>query len=209
MKVFVVGPFTGYSRAILDLELVDNIEEAEVVLFTGGEDINPDLYHCKKHESTYFSKRRDNFEIEMWKKIRPDQIAFGICRGAQLFCALFGGKLVQDVSNHCGCSHFITNGSDRYEITSIHHQMLYPFDLDHSVYDILFWSESKRSRYYEGDQIDKDKISCEPEIVLFHKEGLPIALGVQGHPEMIPNSEITKVINKILTDLNGKLHNRG
>jgi hypothetical protein len=44
MKVFVVGPSVGYSRFIEDLELVDDMKDAQVVLFTGGEDINPELY---------------------------------------------------------------------------------------------------------------------------------------------------------------------
>ena len=81
MKVFVVGPSTGYSRFIEDLELVDDMKDAQVVLFTGGEDINPELYGCKKHQSTWFNKKRDDFEVESFKKVASDQLCVGVCRG--------------------------------------------------------------------------------------------------------------------------------
>ena len=93
-KVYVVGYSTGYSRFIHNMNLVNNIEEADIVLFTGGEDISPELYGCKKHETTYFTRRRDEEEVSAFNKMRPNQLAVGICRGAQLFCALNGGILV-------------------------------------------------------------------------------------------------------------------
>lgn len=208
MKTYVVGPQTGYSRFIENCELVDKIEDAQVILFTGGEDINPEIYHCKKHPSTYFTRERDREEISAFKKVRPDQLAVGVCRGVQLFCALYGGKLVQDCSNHWGCGrHEITNGKETYVVTSIHHQMQYPFELKKEDYDVLFWSKGI-SNYYEGEGIDSKKIeeNGEPEVTVYHRKGLPTCFGVQGHPEMMGkddpfvimvNNEIKKLCKKL------------
>lgn len=201
IKTFVVGPQTGYARFIKNRELVNNIEDAQVVVFTGGEDINPEIYNCKKHRSTYFNRRRDKEELEAYKKVRKDQFIVAICRGAQMCCALNGGKLVQDCSGHqCGYSHGITNGEVTYQITSIHHQMMYPYTIDKKNYDILYKSSEILSDRWEGDGIDPKKImkDGEPEIIMFHTPGSPKALAIQGHPEMTPDSPVADMINELI-----------
>lgn len=84
MKVFVVGYATGYARFISDLELVSDITKADVVLFTGGCDVDPSSYGRKRHPSVYSSLQRDKEEIEAFKKMRKDQLAMGTCRGLTL-----------------------------------------------------------------------------------------------------------------------------
>lgn len=203
IKTYVVGPQTGYARFIKNRELVNNIEDAQVVVFTGGEDINPEIYHCKKHRYTYFNRRRDKEELEAYKKVRKDQFIVAICRGAQMCCALNGGKLVQDCSGHqCGYSHGITNGKVTYQITSIHHQMMYPYPIDKKNYDILYRSSEILSDRWEGDGIDPKKImeDGEPEIIMFHTPGSPKALAIQGHPEMTPDSPVADMINKLIIE---------
>ncbi len=80
-KVYVVGRGVGYASWIDDCELVNNINDAKIVLFTGGEDVDPKFYGCKRHPSTWSTVERDEYEIEMFKKMRKDQLALGICRG--------------------------------------------------------------------------------------------------------------------------------
>ena len=191
IKTYVVGPQIGYSRFIKDCVLVDRIEDAQVVLFTGGEDVGPDVYGCKPHPTTYYTKRRDKQEIEAFNKIGKNQIAVGVCRGVQLFCALYGGILVQDCSGHCGCGrHKVTNGKTTFIVTSIHHQMQYPFNLDKKDYEVLYWSEGL-SRHYEGEGIDPEVIkkNGEPEVTIYHRPGMPTCFGVQGHPEMMEQDD--------------------
>ena len=81
MKVFIVGEAIHYANFLEEAVLVDQIEEAEVVIFTGGEDVDPSLYGCKKHHTTYCNSKRDQEEQEIFKKITEKQIALGICRG--------------------------------------------------------------------------------------------------------------------------------
>lgn len=205
MNIFVVGRATNYANFIEGAQLVDNPEKADVVLFTGGEDVDPSLYGCKKHPSTYSNIKRDLEEKAIFEKVNPNkQVCVGICRGSQLMCCLNGGVLVQNCHNHAiGHTHGITDGSMTYQITSTHHQMQYPYNLSQKDYSILYVTDRRRSSDYEGDKIDEDKIYSlgEPEIVLYHKEGLPKCLAVQGHPEMIPNSPVAKMISKLIKDL--------
>lgn len=80
-KIFVVGTQLSYACWIKDAELVNNIEDADIVFFTGGEDINPAIYGAKAIRETYYNDRRDKFEIEMFNKVKPNQLVFGTCRG--------------------------------------------------------------------------------------------------------------------------------
>ena len=98
-----------------------------------------------------------------------------------------GGKLVQDCENHAiGYTHGITNGEYEYDITSTHHQMQYPYNLDPKHYTLLYKSTGSRSSYYCGP-VDEDEIlkHGEPEIVYYHVPELPKCLAIQGHPEIM------------------------
>ena len=69
MNVFVVGRATNYANFIEGAQLVDNPEKADIVLFTGGEDVDPSLYGCEKHSCTYSNiKREANFPIKYLDK---------------------------------------------------------------------------------------------------------------------------------------------
>lgn len=205
MNIFVVGGATNYANFIEEAQLVDNLEKADVVLFTGGEDVDPSLYECKKHPSTYSNIKRDLEEKAIFEKVNPNkQVCVGCCRGSQFLCVMNGGLLVQNCYNHAiSYTHGITNGSMTYQITSTHHQMQYPYNLSQKDYDLLYTADEMRSIDYEGDGIDKGTIYSlgEPEIVLYHKEGLPKCLAVQGHPEMIPNSPVSKMISGLIKNL--------
>lgn len=204
MKIYVVGGADNYVNFIDNAEIVYKVSDAQLVVFTGGEDVDPSLYGCDKHPSTFSNLNRDLYEQDIFKQVNPEkQVCLGICRGSQFLCVMNGGKLVQDVTNHAlGTTHAITNGNLIYQITSTHHQMQYPFDLKVFDYDLLYLSYNIGSYYYEGDKIDPYKIEGkEPEIVLYHKQGFPKCLAVQGHPEMIPNSQVAKMINNLITDL--------
>lgn len=122
----------------------------------------------------------------------------------QFLCVMNGGLLVQHCTNHAiGYTHGITDSKVTYQITSTHHQMQYPYNLDSEDYNVLFQSEDSRSTVYEGENIDARYIYTygEPEIVYYHKKGLPKCLAVQGHPEMIPSSPVAKMINNLVKKL--------
>ena len=202
-KIFVVGSQLGYSKWIENHRLVDNIEEADIVLFTGGEDVDPSLYGCKKHPTTHSNIQRDLEEKAVFEQVKPHQLCLGICRGSQFLCVMNGGLLVQNVRGHAtfGTHQIGSNDHyDVYEITSTHHQMQYPFTLDSHEYDTLWYASPRRSEYYEGDQICD--LPYEPEIVLYHVEGKPRCLAIQGHPEMMrAEAPVIAMLNRLINNL--------
>lgn len=68
-------------------------------LFTGGHDLNPELYKETAEEVCGEScDERDLMEKLLFDRVvELDKPAFGICRGLQLFNALCGGSLYQDI----------------------------------------------------------------------------------------------------------------
>ena len=111
-----------------------------------------------------------------------------------------GGKLVQNCRNHAiGRTHEITNGSLAYQITSTHHQMQYPFNLNKADYTMLYWAGNLSGGVLEGDGIDPNEVMNhgEPEIVLYHRKGKAKRLAVQGHPEMMDQDDpFVKMVNE-------------
>ena len=129
-KAFVL-PGAFYSACVLlvaeaGMVRANNVAEADIVVFIGGEDINPALYGQKDVKS-YFTQSRDDLEVEIYKRAQElGKVCFGICRGAQFLHAMNGGILWQDVNNHGGRSHYIVDLDEDVRVlaTSMHHQML-------------------------------------------------------------------------------------
>ena len=65
IKVYVVGSSTYYASFLQGIKLVDDIGDADIVLFTGGEDVTPSFYGREKHRSTYCNIDRDIREKEV------------------------------------------------------------------------------------------------------------------------------------------------
>ena len=187
--------------------MVDNIGDAQIVIFTGGEDVDPKLYGAKKHMTTFSNPERDEYELKMFKQVRNNQLAIGICRGSQFLCVANGGKLVQNIAGHAIYgTHQMTNGEMSYDITSTHHQMQYPFNLNKKDYDILYYTNI--SYEFQGDGIEPEKIPCDVEICLYHKKDMPKCLAIQGHPEyMRPNAPVVEMINNLVQGLIEEIEN--
>lgn len=84
MKIYVVGGDTYYARWIENAEITNNLKEADIVFFTGGEDVTPSYYNCKKHKTTYNNPQRDAYEKEIFDQITSNQLVIGVCRGLKL-----------------------------------------------------------------------------------------------------------------------------
>ena len=201
MNVYVVGPAKYYAKFMSDVTLVDDISEAQVVLFTGGEDVDPAIYGRRKVTQVYTNIDRDYEEKDIFNIIRPDQLAVGICRGSQFLCVMNGGNLVQHCTKHAlHSTHPIYSLDNKmmYEITSTHHQMQYPFDIPSQNYEILFYA-TQNPDICVGDGVDAFLLyNCEPEVVLYKIPNKPKCLAIQGHPEMMPNSPVAKMLDKLI-----------
>lgn len=210
--VYPVSGFEGDVNWILNSKITNDIQKADIIVFPGGADVNPKLYGFKEHPSTYISEYSDKRDIVAYEAMRPDQLAVGICRGAQFLCVMNGGKLIQNVKGHAiGRTHPIrTVQSPTIELQalSLHHQMMYPFNLPDDCYTMLYKSncgyEYCDSVSENGKPLNLDFVYDygEPEVVVFHKENKPIGLAIQSHPEMMRlESGFVKEMNNIIVEL--------
>jgi putative glutamine amidotransferase len=158
---------------------VKKMEDADLVILTGGADISPDLYGDVKHSNTYTNPSRDEFEVyEAKKAMELGKHIIGICRGHQLLGALNGTKLIQDQHNP-GQHNIHTYEGNIVKVNSIHHQAVYPFNLDKSKYKILAWTEGI-NKYHKNGKDEEMNPEVEVESIYFPETK---CLGVQYHPE--------------------------
>jgi len=129
MKCLVLdGAFKGSCVALMaksGFTMAKDIKEADLLVFTGGADVDPQLYG-ERNISSSFSTHRDAYELDMYAKaLEWDVPMFGICRGFQFLAVMNGGKLWQHVNNHTS-SHDIVDTETGMVVkaSSIHHQMV-------------------------------------------------------------------------------------
>lgn len=190
-KVYIVGGDFLIEKMYRDagLELVDELDKAELVQFTGGHDVTPSLYGDVPHPTTSNDEARDRFEKVTYKACRPDQIKVGICRGAQFLCAMNGGTLWQDVNHHAirGTHEILVlpwgnsaDGPTLAEVTSTHHQMMRPSKHNSNVIGIAHLSTYRDTGLDSRKVTRFDREGPDVEIVLWRDSR---SFGFQGHPE--------------------------
>ena len=188
-KAFVVNGAAFQSNIIhllasCDFKKAESIDEADVVVFGGGSDIDPSLYGEEKHSSTFFIKEKDEAWVKDYEEaVSKNKVMFGICRGAQFLHALNGGKLYQDVNNHNG-RHVIVDLDDDVilECNSMHHQMLIPneeIDIVAVTNNQVATKFATATETFEAEE-GSDPI-VEIEAGYYHKTR---CFFVQGHPEV-------------------------
>lgn len=71
------------------------------ILFTGGEDVDPELYGERtKYENVKVNRARDDFEMALLDgAIKSSLPILAICRGIQMVNVKFGGTLYQDLKS--------------------------------------------------------------------------------------------------------------
>jgi carbamoylphosphate synthase small subunit len=180
-KIYVIGGSNGYANW-MNGTITRSMEEADVVVLTGGADINPALYGHPVSKRTWFSDGRDIQEVEEYEKAKIlGKKIVGTCRGMQILTALNGGWLIQDM-NHYGRHTIRLYDNTTVEVNSLHHQMCYPFDIPGAK--VLGWCERGTSNsYLDGNdkEIELPADFVEPEIIWFNKD----EMGWQYHPEMM------------------------
>lgn len=182
LKIYVVGYSKEYANWMLG-KLVNNIDEADLVVFTGGEDVDPSLYNQERNPRTQSNLERDIYEKSVFElALKLDKPMVGICRGSQFLCVMAGGQLVQHQDNPLYVHNLLNyDGDMNVETTSTHHQAQYPYNLPTNEYKILGWTQGL-SKFHEGGKQQElyQDATKECEVVYYKKIN---ALGIQGHPE--------------------------
>lgn len=153
-------------------------------LLSGGMDIHPGYYREQHHKYNQCPDEPTPRDVFEWKAIhycRANKIPIiGICRGAQLLCAAAGGSLIQHVTGHGYGHNIVTKDGEVFESTSVHHQMMNPWSINH---ELLAWAEKARSKEYQnGNEEDVEEMHKHPEPEIVYFPDLK-AIGIQGHPE--------------------------
>lgn len=129
-KVYIAGRdgLTSSMWQRRGYEVVDSLEEADIVQFTGGADVDPALYGESMHKTTFSDVARDEEDMEAYHlALDLDIPMVGICRGGQFLNVANGGTMVQDTDNHAiGGTHDVleVGTGDVIRCTSTHHQMM-------------------------------------------------------------------------------------
>jgi len=190
MKCLVLdGAFKGSCVALMaksGFTMAKDIKEADLLVFTGGADVDPSLYGERNIMSS-FDNGRDQYELDMYAKaLEWDVPMFGICRGFQFLAVCNGGRLWQHVNNHTSSHDIVDCDTGKVvKASSIHHQMVRQTE-DMQVLAVAntpVASQFKRSDYElnianHASGMD-DPLEIEAASWLETK-----SFGVQGHPEL-------------------------
>ena len=205
-KVFIQGP-GGFAYATMFLHRgymgARTLEDADIVCFTGGEDVNPDLYNEPAHHTTRFSTERDARDKHVFEKAYLcEKFCVGICRGAQFLNVMNGGRLWQDVDAHCR-PHHVYDTEDAWSAhmcSSTHHQMMRP-DADGEIIGVCWDSSRRESGFRSWTRDDSAGATGDDDVeVVWYKDTKSLCF--QPHPEMVGFTECTNWFFNLLERYN-------
>ena len=162
-------------------------DEAELVVFTGGPDINPIFYGEKRHPSTHISFNRDLADMAALRKWKGpyEQALVGICRGAQFLNVVVGhGSLWQNVNNHRASHDMkIVSTGELITTSSTHHQAMIPGP----EANVVAWAAESTLKETHQDTITFEIKQYRDVEAVFYPEANTLCF--QGHPEInTPNN---------------------
>jgi gamma-glutamyl-gamma-aminobutyrate hydrolase PuuD len=181
----------SYAKALkgfgeITTDLSDFLREPwnfRCVMFTGGEDVTPELYDDFSPKNICgYNRSRDKVETEVFNLCKKHTVAMtGICRGSQFLNVMSGGKLIHHLDGHAGSNHLMSTyvQEDPILVNSLHHQAIITGPGVH----IVGWSTKRLSKKYIG-YMDKhfDYQDKEVEAIVVPEHDI---FAVQYHPEMM------------------------
>lgn len=197
-NVYIVNRDGAYKRLFLEIgfAVTDTFANADLVCFTGGEDVTPSLYGDGAHPTTYNNIKRDEVERQVFLNCIDNNIPMvGICRGAQFLNVMSGGRMYQHVSEHTR-SHSITDleTGETVWVSSTHHQMMMPSPKGFLVAS----STLGGTREWMDGQVAKKDVSTEDIEVVYYEHTKSLCF--QPHPEMMGGAYegMTKYFKELL-----------
>lgn len=194
LKFHVIGGDNAISRLFLDYGLTEtSFKDSELMIFTGGADVSPQLYDEKPIQGTSTDEKRDEYEMNFYYDgIKAQKKAIGICRGAQFLHVLNGYPLWQDINNHAigGATHLSVDipTGDYVETSSCHHQMMRVDNISDPLNAFKVICTSQRSTRRSSEKMftqlskdSKDQSYRDDIEVLWYP--FVRTLCYQGHPE--------------------------
>ena len=181
-KVYIVGGrgVCAYTTMFKKngWDIVSDIEYADLIQLTGGEDVTPSYYGEVKHPQTSCNPERDAIEAEIFYRY-PNIAIAGICRGGQFLNVMCGGSLYQHVDGHgLAGTHkaTLTVSGHVIDVSSTHHQMIRPT----TEAEVLLVADHSTYRHLNDSEVNIDVGHIDVEACYYKEEG---ALCYQPHPE--------------------------
>ncbi|MEC5142730.1 gamma-glutamyl-gamma-aminobutyrate hydrolase family protein [Chitinophaga sp. 212800010-3] len=191
----------GEDVEIVTLSFVERNEQdiytCDGFVLTGGIDVLPSLYGGAEqypYKPERFLPERDAFEKRIYEYAQEQQIpVLGICRGLQYINILEGGKVYEDIGATANLIHkkdkadkihdvnirkdsllYAITGVENGQVNSAHHQGIDPEHLGHNL--MISATSATGDAIIEG-------------IEFRDKTGKGFMIGVQWHPERMPEKE--------------------
>ncbi|MEJ0073352.1 MAG: gamma-glutamyl-gamma-aminobutyrate hydrolase family protein [Candidatus Saccharibacteria bacterium] len=161
------------------------------LLFAGGNDIDPALYHQRPHpKTTDVSRKRDDAEVHLMRWALADDLPIlAICRGTQLLNVVCGGSLYQDIGSQ-------VKSAGEHQISTIKE------DVEHIAHHLSVDEASILRRIIQSPTIDANshhhqairQVAAELRVSARAGDGIveaveipgaAFAVGVQCHPESL------------------------
>jgi len=175
------------ARAVLVPPSDDGVEEildaVDGLVFSGGSDLDPDLYGQQPHpETTGIVPQRDRAELALLRgALDRDLPVLAICRGSQVLNIALGGDLVQHLPDHVG--------HDRHkEVAGVFSEHDVAIEPDTRLAEVLDDRQPIKSHHHQGfDRIGSGlRVSARDEDGWVEAVEVPdkrFAVGVLWHPE--------------------------
>lgn len=160
-------------------------------LFTGGHDVNPEVYGCKKSPNCGdINADRDSLESRLFQKaFASDKPILGICRGIQFINAILGGTLYQDLNSEYKSSieHHMTPPYNRH----VHTVTIRDGILSQIIPDKIIGVNSYHHQAIRtlANDLHIEAVSEDGLIEAVSYPGKKFILAVQWHPEFIYNDD--------------------
>ncbi len=204
MKAFIVGGDKEILNFLPELEITDKLKDAKLVIFGDGPVVSPSLYQEKKLPDVEFKCdiNRDRADKAIYTKMKPDQIALGIGRGACFLAVMNGAKLIQHVyRRNVNSSYFVRlRAKDKfYDLPAISDWTQAIVLMDCTDYSIKANSqEGKDYTTSDGKVRQFMRVNGNPEFVVFNKAKQPMSICIQFHPEWMPESSLSKTVKQFI-----------
>ena len=184
-KVCIINGSGAYYTLMrsLGFSITYSVDKADLVLFTGGEDVTPSLYGHPAHNHTFNNPIRDVQEKHVFEECRKLGIPMvGICRGGQFLNVMSGGEMYQHVLGHTvdHVAEDVLSGNTLW-VSSTHHQMMKPSE---SAIIVTVAREYNRVEYWDKES---NKWTVHPSVLDIESVYYPETrcLCFQPHPEFI------------------------
>lgn len=197
--LFSAGPGNdpfGIFKSVKRVTEPEELSTDGMLILWGGEDISPSLYKQEvvHARAPHKPSARDIMEVNLFNQATKLGIPIiGVCRGAQLACALSGGTLFQHIQDgHHGEHEIETYDGQVMSTSSCHHQALNLTNVDH---ELLAWDKDRVTVAFTDKNIMEVTI---PEVVVLNKSK---TFAIQGHPEWMKKQDtfVKWCANQLLT----------